>query len=202
MKEYFPSIKKIPFEGKDSKNPLAFRYYNENQLVAGKASPGQMFGMPVLKAGGKAFVGYFRGDMTFKLPEPMRSQALALEGARLFDPSGMGRPMREWVQVPASASDRWQALARAALRDDLMRTQRELTQEVLEYAEDGKHGDEAIEAWSADHSETLERSLNTLADIRASRTYDTTTLPVALREVRSLIRGGEGEPTGTGGGGS
>ena len=27
-----------------------------------------------------------------------------------------------------------------------------------------------------------------LADIKASRVYDTTTLPVALREVRSLIR--------------
>ena len=29
-----------------------------------------------------------------------------------------------------------------------------------------------------------------LADIKASRAYDTTTLPVALREVRNLIRGG------------
>ena len=29
-----------------------------------------------------------------------------------------------------------------------------------------------------------------IADIKASRTYDTTTLPVALREVRNLIRGG------------
>jgi hypothetical protein len=29
-----------------------------------------------------------------------------------------------------------------------------------------------------------------LADIKASGVYDTTTLPVALREVRNLIRGG------------
>jgi xylose isomerase len=36
MKEYFPSIKKIQYEGRDSKNPLAFRYYNENEVVAGK----------------------------------------------------------------------------------------------------------------------------------------------------------------------
>jgi hypothetical protein len=28
-----------------------------------------------------------------------------------------------------------------------------------------------------------------IADIRASRSYDTTTLPVALREVRNLIGG-------------
>ena len=26
-KEYFPQIGKIPFEGKQSKNPLAFHYY-------------------------------------------------------------------------------------------------------------------------------------------------------------------------------
>ena len=35
-KEYFPQIGKIPFEGKDSKNPLAFHYYNPDQVVAGK----------------------------------------------------------------------------------------------------------------------------------------------------------------------
>ncbi len=34
--EYFPGINKIPFEGKDSKNDLAFKYYDENQIVAGK----------------------------------------------------------------------------------------------------------------------------------------------------------------------
>ena len=35
-KEYFPQIGKIQFEGKDSKNPLAFHYYNPEQVVAGK----------------------------------------------------------------------------------------------------------------------------------------------------------------------
>jgi glutamate dehydrogenase len=95
-------------------------------------------------------------------------------------------------------ANRWQALARAALRDDLMRAHRELTQEVLEYAGDGQRGEEAIDEWASERAESLDRSLNTLADIRASRTYDTTTLPVALREVRSLIRGGEGEPSGGG----
>ncbi|MEJ2025125.1 MAG: xylose isomerase, partial [Deltaproteobacteria bacterium] len=35
--EYFPKVKdKIPFEGKESKNPLAFKYYNPEQLVDGK----------------------------------------------------------------------------------------------------------------------------------------------------------------------
>lgn len=35
-KQYFPQIAKIAFEGKDSKNPMAFRYYNPEQVVAGK----------------------------------------------------------------------------------------------------------------------------------------------------------------------
>jgi len=34
--EYFKGINKITFEGKDSDNPLAFKYYNPNQVVAGK----------------------------------------------------------------------------------------------------------------------------------------------------------------------
>ncbi|MEE9461015.1 MAG: xylose isomerase [Bacteroidales bacterium] len=36
-KEFFPGIGKIKFEGKDSKNPLAFKYYDENQEVGGKS---------------------------------------------------------------------------------------------------------------------------------------------------------------------
>jgi len=35
-REYFPSIGKIPCDGPDSSNPLAFKYYDENQVVAGK----------------------------------------------------------------------------------------------------------------------------------------------------------------------
>jgi xylose isomerase len=35
-KEYFPQIGKISFEGPGSKNPLAFKYYNESKIVSGK----------------------------------------------------------------------------------------------------------------------------------------------------------------------
>lgn len=35
-KEYFPQIGKIPFEGTASKNPMAFHYYDQNKVVAGK----------------------------------------------------------------------------------------------------------------------------------------------------------------------
>jgi hypothetical protein len=42
-------------------------------------------------------------------------RALALPGAVLFDPSGMGRPFKDWVEVPLSAAGEWPALADAAL---------------------------------------------------------------------------------------
>ena len=34
--EYFTGINKIPFEGSESDNPFAFKYYNPDQIVAGK----------------------------------------------------------------------------------------------------------------------------------------------------------------------
>jgi xylose isomerase len=36
MKEFFPEVKKIKFEGPDSKNPLAFKHYRPNQKIMGK----------------------------------------------------------------------------------------------------------------------------------------------------------------------
>ncbi|MBU6169270.1 MAG: xylose isomerase [Bacteroidetes bacterium] len=36
-KTYFPEVEFVPFEGKDSDNPFAFKYYNPEQLIAGKS---------------------------------------------------------------------------------------------------------------------------------------------------------------------
>jgi xylose isomerase len=36
QKEFYPGIGKIEFEGKKSKNPLAFRWYNPEQIISGK----------------------------------------------------------------------------------------------------------------------------------------------------------------------
>ena len=36
MKEFFPGIEPVKYEGAGSKNPLAFRYYNPDEVVAGK----------------------------------------------------------------------------------------------------------------------------------------------------------------------
>jgi hypothetical protein len=76
-----------------------------------------MMGMPAIKAGGKIVGGFSRseGAMVFKLPdEGARADALALEGAHLFDPAG-GRPVKEWVVVPVAHAERWPELAEQAL---------------------------------------------------------------------------------------
>ncbi len=36
-KEYFKGIGKIAFEGRDSDNPMAFKFYDENKMIAGKS---------------------------------------------------------------------------------------------------------------------------------------------------------------------
>ena len=92
-------------------------------------------------------------------------------------------------------ANRWQALARASMRDDLFNLYRELTRKVLDAGNDldpahpTVDAQAAIEAWSESNAESLERALGMVAEIRASRIYDNTTLPVALREIRSLLRG-------------
>jgi glutamate dehydrogenase len=86
--------------------------------------------------------------------------------------------------------DRWQALARSALRDDLAHLVAELSTEVLESGAANATAGELIAAWEASREHALERCLGVLSDIRASQIYDTTTLPVALRELRNLVVAG------------
>lgn len=81
----------------------------------GGVQAGSMFGMPCIKVEGKTFAGYAQGAMAFKLTGVTHARALALAGARLFDPSGRNRPMREWVEVPADHMHEWAELAASAL---------------------------------------------------------------------------------------
>ena len=75
----------------------------------------QMFGKPCFKIHGKAFLAFFQNEMVFKLYGDKHREALALEGAQLFDPSGKKRPMKEWVQLPYIHAAHWTGFAKAAL---------------------------------------------------------------------------------------
>src|ERR1051326_7604503 len=41
-KEFFPGISKIRYEGPTSKNPLAFKHYNPDEIVEGKSMQDQL----------------------------------------------------------------------------------------------------------------------------------------------------------------
>lgn len=76
---------------------------------------GTMFGHRTLTVGSKAFCVELDQDVVYKLAGEDHAEALEREGSHLFDPSGRGRPMREWVQVRAEGMrDEHELLALAA----------------------------------------------------------------------------------------
>ena len=79
------------------------------------AEESQMFGKPCFKINGKAFTSFFENCMVFKLTGDTHAEALKLKGAKLFDPSGKGRAMKEWVQVPYGHKAKWKAYAQTAM---------------------------------------------------------------------------------------
>jgi hypothetical protein len=77
-----------------------------------------MMGRPSIKAGGKLIACLEkRGTMAFKLPEDAEQEkALALDGARIYEPANNGRKMGGWIEVPPAHEAEWPGLAEAALR--------------------------------------------------------------------------------------
>jgi glutamate dehydrogenase len=101
----------------------------------------------------------------------------------------------EWLQlglvrekvIALPRNDRWQTLARAALRDDLNAAQAALTAHVLQSTEPGEP-DKRIDAWTRLNSAAVGRAGQVLDDIVAGEVYDVATLSVALRQIRGLTQ--------------
>ena len=64
-----------------------------------------MFGGVAAKVNGHVFAGLFGRSTMVLLPEPERSEALALAGAAPFDPMGDGRARSQKVMLPESLMD-------------------------------------------------------------------------------------------------
>jgi glutamate dehydrogenase len=95
-----------------------------------------------------------------------------------------------WIRdriVGLPRSERWAALARAALRDDLYSLHRALTQDVLGDDDAPADVEACVAEWIAANP-AAERYIATLADVRIGRVYDLTTLPVVVRELRNLLQ--------------
>lgn len=91
------------------------RHFVEIGAAIPGAVQGNFFGKECFKTDGKPFVCFFQNCMVFKLTRDLHSEALALDGAQLFDPSGKHRPMKEWVQVPFDYHNHWKRFAEEAL---------------------------------------------------------------------------------------
>ena len=84
--------------------------------------------------------------------------------------------------------DRWHALARLAVRDDIYGSLRALCFDVLAAGEPDETGPQKIAEWEHGNGSRIERARRTLTEIRASDTRDLATLSVAARQIRSMTR--------------
>ncbi|HEX6351610.1 NAD-glutamate dehydrogenase [Actinophytocola sp.] len=84
--------------------------------------------------------------------------------------------------------NRWHALARLALRDDLYSSLRAITLDVLRQSDPGTTADEKIENWERSNARRINRSRESLEEIRSAGSPNLATLSVATRQVRSMVR--------------
>jgi hypothetical protein len=78
---------------------------------------GALFGARSLTFDGTAFACLKGGRLAVKLGSgsPLHAEALALPDAELFDPSGKGRPFRDWVAIASTNAAEWPRFAEAGL---------------------------------------------------------------------------------------
>ncbi|BCW73481.1 NAD-glutamate dehydrogenase [Arthrobacter sp. NicSoilB8] len=87
---------------------------------------------------------------------------------------------------------RWEALARAALRDDVYSSVADMTISVMQSTQggdaSGANGVERIVAWERGHREQLARIKNTFAEVTTPGQVDIVSISVALKLLRTLVR--------------
>lgn len=91
------------------------QYFESLVLSIVGAELGNLFGKPCGKINKKAFVAFFQDEMVFKIGREEISFLLAkYENAQNWDPSGKGKAMKDWIQIPNDYQADWPALANQA----------------------------------------------------------------------------------------
>jgi glutamate dehydrogenase len=83
--------------------------------------------------------------------------------------------------------DRWQTMARAALRDDVYAVHAQLTAQVLRDTDDALSVPARIQEWEDGDAVVVSRAATTLEEICAEETGDLARMSVGLRVVRGLL---------------
>ncbi len=102
------------------------------------------------------------------------------------DKLGIGPLTQRIVALPRT--DRWQTMARAALRDDLGSVHAQITAQVLRGTDSGLEPDERIKHWAEADGLVLSRAASTLEEIWSDDVPDLARLSVGLRVVRTLLQ--------------
>ena len=95
-----------------------------------------------------------------------------------------------WLQARIAAlprADRWQALARGAIRGDLLRLHRALAAQVLREGA-GARPDAALRSWRNANARAIRRWTELIASLKAEPQVEYPMVAVALRELREVGR--------------
>lgn len=104
----------------------------------------------------------------------------------LADRLRISRLMDRIIELPRS--DRWQSMARAAIREDLFAAHAALTADVLAAGNGTSTPEQRFDAWQRKNSAILARARATLDEIHGSDSFDLANLSVAMRTMRTLLR--------------
>ncbi|WP_037907208.1 NAD-glutamate dehydrogenase [Actinacidiphila yeochonensis] len=104
----------------------------------------------------------------------------------LADRLGITQLLDRIIQLPRD--DRWQSMARAAIREDLFAAHAALTADVLGAGGDAAGPEERYQAWEERNAGLVNRARTTLEEIQGSEEFDLANLSVAMRTFRTLLR--------------
>jgi glutamate dehydrogenase len=180
-------------------------YFAPGAALLGESLPALLVGSD-RKVFEKAVAAYVRADVPEELARRVASLGGLFSGLDIVEVAGAtgasldevaavyhalgGRLELQWVRDEITAlprDNRWQTLARAALRDELYGVHRALTREALQTAGPGLDAEARVEAWYTASRAGVDRVLQVLSDIRMGGLSSLETLSVALREVRNLV---------------
>ncbi|OEU87161.1 NAD-glutamate dehydrogenase [Streptomyces abyssalis] len=104
----------------------------------------------------------------------------------LADRLGITQLQERVSELPRA--DRWQSMARAAIREDLYAAHQLIAADVLSEGDGTATPEQRYEKWVAKNATILSRARATLDEIQASETFDLANLSVAMRTMRTLLR--------------
>jgi glutamate dehydrogenase len=104
----------------------------------------------------------------------------------LGDELGVSRLQDRISELPRA--DRWQSMARTAIREDLYAAHQLITADVLAVGDADAAPEDRFASWARRNAAVLGRARSTLGEIQSSETFDLASLSVAMRTMRTLLR--------------